>query len=359
MKPFIIIFLFLELSLFSFSQKKLNIIAYYSGHYSGIDGYQVEKLTHIVYSFVHLKGNRISVDSKEDSNTIRKLVSLKNKNPKLKILLALGGWGGCRNCSPVFSTAAGREEFAESTREILDYFKADGIDIDWEYPAIKGYEGHPYSPEDKNNFTELIKALRRSLGTSKEISFAAGALMEYLENSFEWNELAPYIDRVNLMTYDLVNSRNNSTGHHTPLYSTSFQKESTDNAVRYLDSLGFPANKMVIGAAFYGRLFEGVDSVDNGLNRAGKFKNFITYLNLLPQFNTSDGFKTFWDDEAKAPYAYSSSKKIFATFDNEKSVELKTSYAIEKGLNGIMFWELSQDRKKGGFVDAIWRKMLP
>ena len=114
---------------------------------------------------------------------------------------------------------------------------------------------------------------------------------------------------------------------------------------------------MVIGAAFYGRLFEGVDSVDNGLNRAAKFKNFITYLKLLTQFNTSNGFKTFWDDEAKAPYAYSSSKKIFATFDNERSVELKTSYAIEKGLNGIMFWELSQDRKKGGFVDAIWGKI--
>ena len=358
MKPLLAILFMVGLSVQTFCQKnRINVIAYYSGHYSGIDGYPVEKLTHIIYSFVHLKGNRLSVDSRGDSNTIRKLVSLKNRNPKLKVLLALGGWGGCKNCSPVFSTAAGREEFALSAKQALDYFKADGIDIDWEYPAVKGYEGHPYSPEDKNNFTELIKAVRRVLGTSKELSFAAGALREYLENSFEWNELAPYIDRVNLMTYDLVNSRNSYTGHHTPLYSTRFQKESTDNAVRYLDSLGFPGNKMVIGAAFYGRLFEGVDSVDNGLNRAGKFKNFITYLKLLPQFNTSNGYKTFWDDEAKAPYAYSSSKKIFATFDNERSVELKTSYAIEKGLNGIMFWELSQDRKKGGFVDAIWGKI--
>ena len=359
MKRIIIILLITAQTSLSFSQKnKFNIIAYFSGHNSNIEGYPIEKLTHIIFSFVHLKGNSVSVDSKGDSDTIKKLVSLKAKNPNLKIMLALGGWGGCMNCSPVFSTAAGRDEFVESTKELLGYFSADGIDIDWEYPVIKGYEGHPYSPEDKNNFTELIKALRKALGSSKEISFASGGLMECLENSYAWNDLIPYVDRVNLMSYDLVNSRNSSTGHHTPLYSTSFQKESTDNAVRYLDSLGFPKNKIVIGAAFYGRYFEGVDSINNGLNRPGKFKSFITYQKLLSDLKAKNGFETYWDDEAKAPYAYSASKKLFATFDNEQSIVLKTSYAVEQGLNGIMFWELSQDKKKSGFVDLIW-KTLP
>ena len=32
--------------------------------------------------------------------------------------------------------------------------------------------------------------------------------------------------------------------------------ESTDNAVRYLDAIGVPKNKMVIGAAFYARIFD-------------------------------------------------------------------------------------------------------
>jgi len=357
MKKFIAIFLFTGFSLLSYSQKnKFNIIAYYSGHYSGIDGYPINKLTHIIFSFVHLKGNKMSVDSKGDSNTIRKLVSLKKNNPNLKILVALGGWGGCKNCSPVFSSAAGREEFAASTKQLLDYFKADGIDLDWEYPVIKGFEGHPYSADDKNNFTELVKVLRERLGPSKEISFASGALMECLENSYDWKALAGLVDRVNLMTYDLVNSRNATTGHHTPLYSTALQTESTDNAVRFVERSGFPLNKIVIGAAFYGRFFEAVDSVNNGLNRPGKFKSFVTYLKLVPQLNAKGGFKTYWDDEAKAPYAYSASEKLYATFDNERSIALKTSYAIEKGLNGIMFWELSQDKKTGGFVDVIWAK---
>ena len=342
----------------SFSQKnKLNVIAYYSGHYSDVEGYPIEKLTHIIYCFAHLKGNRIYVDSKTDSNTLSKLVSLKSRNPNLKILVALGGWGGCKTCSPVFSTAAGRDEFAASTKELLDYFNADGIDIDWESPVIKGFEGHPYSPDDKNNFTELVKALRKALGSFKEISFACNGLMECLENSYAWNDLIPYVDRVNLMTYDLVNSRNKSTGHHTPLNSTSFQRESTDNSVRYLDSLGFPKNKIVIGAAFYSRIFEGVDSINHGLNRPGKFKGFLTYQKLLPQLKVKNGFEAYWDDEAKAAYAYSASKKLFATFDNERSIVLKTSYAAEKGLNGIMFWELSQDKKKGGFLDLIWNTL--
>jgi chitinase len=149
------------------------VIAYYSGNSTLIDSFAVEKLTHIIFSFCHLKGNKLSIDNVEDTVTIQKLVSLKNRNPKLKVILSLGGWGGCEFCSPVFATEAGRKEFTQSTKELMHYFKTDGIDLDWEYPVIEGYPGHAYKPEDKSNFTALVKTLRDTLGNDFEINFAA------------------------------------------------------------------------------------------------------------------------------------------------------------------------------------------
>ena len=35
------------------------------------------------------------------------------------------------------------------------------------------------------------------------------------------------------------------------------------------------------------------------------------------------------------------------------SIKLKTEYAIEKGLGGIMFWQLRSDAEKDGLLDAI------
>jgi chitinase len=150
------------------------VTAYYAGNASAIDKYDMEKLTHIIYSFCHLKGNRLNVDNAQDSATIRKLVTMKKKNPSLKVLLSLGGWGGCAPCSDVFNDANNRRAFAESVRELCDYFKTDGIDLDWEYPTIQGHPGHKFQPADKANFTALAKQLRETLGNTREVTSRQG-----------------------------------------------------------------------------------------------------------------------------------------------------------------------------------------
>jgi len=173
--------------------KKISVIAYYAGNATAIDAYPVEKLTHIIFSFCHLQGNELHVDKMEDTLTIRHLVELKKRNPSLKIILSLGGWGGCKTCSPVFATGKGRKDFALSVKHLNEYFKTDGIDIDWEYPAIAGYPDHQYLPEDKQNFTALMKELRKVLGSKYEISFAAGGLDNFLHESVEWDKINRYV----------------------------------------------------------------------------------------------------------------------------------------------------------------------
>lgn len=348
------------LSLQSFqlvAQKKssLSVIAYYSGGPENAEHLAAEKLTHIIFSFGHLKGNAFHIGSKRDSTTIQKLVLLKKKNPQLKIILSLGGWGGCATCSDVFSSATARKEFAASVLQASQYFKSDGIDLDWEYPSIQGYPGHAFKPEDKDNFTELIKELRHVLGSKHEISFAAGGFQKFIDESVDWKAIMPLLDRVNLMTYDLVHGYSTETGHHTALYSTREQHESVDNAVQALVKAGVPANKLVIGAAFYGRMWENVSAMDSGLYQSGKFKLAIDYKNLNKEINPEKGFVYYWDDAAKAPYQYNAEKKLFFTYDDKQSIALKTKYALDHNLDGIMFWELGCDADKDGLLDEIVR----
>jgi chitinase len=335
------------------TKNDIRVLAYFSGSVAQLDSFDVNKITHIIYCFGHLRGNRFHLSRARDTALIEKMVSLKAKNKNLKVLLSLGGWGGCRTCSEVFSTEADRQAFATSVREHMRYFKTDGIDLDWEYPTVVGYPGHRFAPEDKSNFTSLLKTLRSTLDKGNEISFAAGGYTNYLDSAVEWKEVIKYADYINIMSYDLVGGYSPVTGHHTPLYSTPQQRESADNAITWLEKHGIPPQKLVIGGAFYARVWENVPDVNNGLYQPGKFKQSVGFKNFYRQLTPEKGFTYFWDDVAKAPYMYNSKEKLFATFDDRRSITLKTEYAKKKKLYGIMFWQLGDDVRTHGLLHAI------
>jgi len=165
----------------------------------------------------------------------------------------------------------------------------------------------------------------------------------------------PLVERVHVMTYDLVNGYSTVTGHHTPLFSTQEQRESIDNAVRFLDSVGVARSKIVIGAAFYARVWENVENTNKGLFQRGKFARYLGYRDFEAYFGTDGGFEYNWDSTAQAPYRYSAKQQLFATFDDVQSVSLKTRYVTANKLGGIMFWELTGDTGKGGLLEAIDR----
>ena len=65
------------------------------------------------------------------------------------------------------------------------------------------------------------------------------------------------------------------------------------------------------------------------------------------------GWKWFRDPQAKAPYAFNSASREFLTGDDMESVKAKAAYVRAQGLGGIMFWQLRDDKPKGGLLDAI------
>ena len=78
--------------------------------------------------------------------------------------------------------------FPNLQRTLNDYFGTDGIDLDWEYPAISGFPGHLMDREDKPHFTALVKQLRKKFGRKNEISFAAGGFSTYIDSSIDWKK---------------------------------------------------------------------------------------------------------------------------------------------------------------------------
>lgn len=340
----------------SLAQKNndISVIGYFAGRTTALDSFPVGKMTHLIFSFCHLNGNKLSVANAYDSLRIQKMVSFKEKYPGLKIILSMGGWGGCKDCSTVFSTDTGRIEFANSAKNLIKYFHADGIDLDWEYPAIKGFPGHAYSPDDKKNFTLLIQALRKKLGKKYEISFAAGGFDQYIDSSIEWKKVMRIADKVNIMSYDLVNGFSTVSGHHTPLYSTKEQKQSTDNAVNRLIANGIPSKKIIIGAAFYARMFRLIDTANNGLYDSASFYHGISYSHLYDTITVANGFVQHWDPVAEAPYAFNAERKILVTYDDSVSIALKTKYVIKRKLGGIMFWQLMDDKFDDGLLNVIY-----
>lgn len=348
----VLVICFGAIPLFAQLQNKIQVISYYAGRPELMDSFKINQMTHIIFCFGRLNGNRFSIRSSRDSATILKMVSLKSKNPELKVLLSLGGWGGCKTCSDVFASKQGRKDFVQSIKEFYEYFKVDGLDLDWEYPGISGYPGHKFSPKDKKNFTKLVNEIR-TLGYGHELSFAAGSSQRYLDSAIQWKRVMKKVDYVNLMTYDHSGPGSSLTGHHTSLYSTPEQPRSVDFTVRYLINHGMPREKIIIGGAFYGKIFENVEDINNGLSQPGKFKRTLNFKDVATQLSVDSGWVYHWDEAASAPYLYNPSKKQFFTYDDKRSIELKTKYVIDNKLGGIMFWHLGEDVFTDGLLDVI------
>lgn len=336
---------------FAQAQNKIKVLSYYSGPTAPLDSFDVNQMTDIIFCFGRLEGNKFKIRRAADTATIKKMISLKAKNPDLKVIISLGGWGGCETCSDVFSTKTGRKEFVQSIQEINKYFGVDGLDLDWEYPGISGYPGHKHQPQDKPNFTKLVNEIRKKIGYKYQLTFAAGGSQRYLDSAIEWKKVMKKVDYVNIMSYDL--SGGTRATHHTPLLSAPKQPRSADAVVQALIKMGIPTQKMIIGGAFYGKVFENVESIADGPYQTGKLKNSVNFKSVPTQLSAAAGWEYHWDDVAKAPYLYNPSLKQFYTYDDKRSIAEKTKYSIDNKLGGIMFWQLGGDTYKNGLLNEI------
>ncbi|KAK7495613.1 hypothetical protein BaRGS_00013060, partial [Batillaria attramentaria] len=171
----------------------------------------------------------------------RQFTSLKKKNPALKTLLAVGGWThGSGPFTEMVRYKKGRQAFLDHALQYLRTHNFDGLDLDWEYPANRGSP-----PEDKDNFSKLLKELREGFeqeasrtGKPRLLLTAAVAGGEkIIRTAYDVPKLNKYLDFINLMSYDLHGSWSSYLGHNAPLYGGDYNTDEptlTHSVVRYL-----------------------------------------------------------------------------------------------------------------------------
>src|SRR5438128_2933568 len=177
-------------------------------------------------------GSIVLDDPVKEAATFARLVALKDENPRLKLMLSVGGWTRSNRFSDMASDAAARASFVDSTIAFLRRHRFDGIDLDWEYPTDIGVPCTPDQTcqrrEDKRNFVVLAKELRAALDSAGRadvkrylFTIAAGADYKFLldpDGSSAWlAELAQSVDWINLMSYDYHGSWELAAGFNAPL----------------------------------------------------------------------------------------------------------------------------------------------
>lgn len=314
------------------------VLAYYTENSSELPDPTL--VTHINYAHGRFAnpstGDGGIVIAKTD--LMKKVLALKLKNPNLKVLLMIGGWGmKADGFSMMARDAAKRTAFCKSVKSHLDNYGLDGVDIDWEYPTYSA-EGTGASPQDTKNFNLVLAELRETIGTSKIISFASSSSAKYVD----WPTAIKYIDYVNVMTYDMGAA---PKAHNSPLYrSAIFNQTSCDESIDKHANAGIPLGRMNLGIPFYGKSeknpaekvyeyevkFNEMESILAGWYEKGKCD--VTGKNIRK-----------WDPVAKVPYLTDTDGRILLVYDDAESVACKGEYVKQKKILGAMFWEYRHD----------------
>ncbi|SDM32577.1 glycosyl hydrolase family 18 protein [Paenibacillus jilunlii] len=360
------------------------------------------KITHINYAFAKVNAqnkidfmDRTAAIEKDYSGQLtdvpfkghfNQLIKYKRLYPDVRTLISVGGWSGSGGFYNMANSAAGRETFANSVVDFLRTYQFNGVDIDWEYPSGTALSGNPNDSSvaeplravNYDNYVLLMKKLREKLDLAGaqdnqkyDLTIAATA-SSWVLGGMKLGEANAYLDWANLMTYDFHGAWNGYVGLHSALYPDSRDTETaalgtpvlnTDWAVRYY--LGtLPPEKIVIGVPYYSR---GWKNVSGGINNTG------LYGTAAATGGGADGIYGIWNDPApekpsganpiwhilnllkdpanqrifdpvtKTPYLYNADKKVFLTYEDKESLGYKLNYIKEKGLGGMMFWELTGD----------------
>lgn len=295
--------------------------------------------------------------------TVDGLVALRKRNPDLKIVLSIGGWGA-GHFSEAAATPAARQAFTDSAMALLRRHDVDGLDVDWEYPTV-GDAGISASPADRDNFTALLKSLRAALeaqgkDTQRHYLLTIAAAEGRFAAGLDLPRIAPMLDWINLMTYDFYGSATPTTGHSGALYPSAQRRgegRSADEAVRYFTQAGVPAAKLHLGMAFYGRRFGDVQADQHGLlQRYASDGGFISYRRIVDERLTEHGFERHWDDSAQAAWLWNPSTAQMISYDDPQALRAKVAYVRRHGLGGVMFWEYREDHDED-LLDVVGKAL--
>jgi chitinase len=219
-------------------------------------------------------------------------------NHKVRLILCIGGWNRSNGFAAVAASDEKRTKFSETAVKVCLDEKLDGVDLDWE---------HPKGETEEANYGKLLAAMKEAFkphGLVLSVTMAG------------WQKLTAEgykaVDTVQIMAYD-------HGGKHATF-------EAAEEDVKKVTDGGASPAKVILGLPFYGR----------GVKERNKV---LTYREIVAKYHPEPGI-----DEVEGLY-----------FNGPDTIRKKVSYAREKGLGGVMVWELAQDADGEGSLLRVIR----
>ncbi|MDT4990913.1 MAG: chitinase [Actinoplanes sp.] len=359
------------------------------------------KLTHLDYAFgpVTSQGLCASADSWADwgvpfsaelsvdgvadqagqpiSGNLNQLAELKAANPKLRVLISLGGWTGSAHFSDAALTAESRAKLVTSCVDL--WIKGnlpgltpgvaagifDGVDLDWEWPGSDGNAGNVIRPVDKQNFTllaaefrEQLDALGRTTKKHYDLTAFLPAAPAKIDAGFEADKIFTYLDFGTVQGYDFHGSWETRTNQQSSLRVPAGAPDNPDfsveNAINAWTDRGAPARELVLGLPYYGQGWTG--TTGSGLfapatgPAPGTFAAGTEDYKALKTL-TGKGYTLYRD--RRDGNSWLSNGTTFWTYDDPAQVLQKTAYIRSAGLGGAMMWSLDGDDENASLTRAV------
>ncbi|KAI1393060.1 glycoside hydrolase family 18 protein [Hypoxylon trugodes] len=327
-------------------------------------------ITHVVLAFMSPE----LFNQEEVNSTWPIYMSVEEARTKFKpgtqVMVAIGGWGAT-GFDVAAETDESRARFARNVATMVKDTGADGVDIDWEYPAGNGDDWKKVPNEEKAwevaAYPKLLNEIRKAIGPNTLMSAAVPGLPRDML-AFK-PETVPAImeslDFLNVMAYDLMNRRDNITKHHTGAQA------SLESVQAYTDN-GAAPDKVNLGFAFYAKYFRTehdscvanpigcptglLEDPDTGadLGRAGSF----AWRDEVPkevEVSFNKAMKEGKYDEVGGGYYYwDEEESIWWTFDTPLAVAKKFPRIVEKEqLGGVFAWGLGEDGPEFSHLKAL------
>jgi chitinase len=260
-----------------------------------------------------------------------------------KVLISVGGAGSVNG----FRGATSSTNLSKLVTNIANFMTGrgyDGVDIDWE----------PLQSSDATQYSNLVTRLRSALDaiTPRPLLTAVVAEQPALLAS-----LQSHFDQINLMTYDLSGPWPGwVTWFNSPIYDGGFRFPSTGGLVPSINGMvndfiahGVAASKLGARMDFYGYIWSGGSGTSTGgaslprqsWSSAPSVTTAAYYAIMANYFQPQ---RYFWDTAAQAACLSidntGSANDKFISFDDPTACQMKVRYAKNKGIGGVMIWEL-------------------
>ena len=197
-----------------------------------------------------------------------------------------------------------------------------------------------------------------------------------------------HCNSLSLQGYDVNGIWNEEAGPNAPLYykdqADGIDSTSGDSAVKAWTAAGIPADQLVLGVPFYGRISKAKKSVKsskNGMyveidqskqikgddydeegidpcpNAVATYSGMYQWRSIIEEGipRNASGWASTWDAASATPYAYKGNKIL--SYDDADSLREKADYAKKNGLAGVMLWSLEMVRISSANLDHVMQKV--